>query len=120
MENKKRTEAKLLRNTRVLFHIKDTPEYVMTNDTLSSLELCRVFYADKNGKITLEGYLLGSIFAHDPYIIPELEEMDCAFEELSPEYFRRNPAVDGLLGLAVGDAFGVPVEFMKPRRKTRT
>lgn len=112
MENKKRTEAKLLRNTRVLFHIKDTPEYVMTNDTLSSLELCRVFYADKNGKISLEGCLLGSIFAHDPYIIPELEEMDCTFEELSPEYFRRNAAVDGLLGLAVGDAFGVPVEFM--------
>lgn len=38
--------------------------------------------------------------------------MSCTFDELNPEYFNRNPVVDGLLGLAVGDAFGVPVEFM--------
>ena len=70
-----RQNTKLLRNTRVLFHIKNTPEYLMTNETDKELELLCVFSADMNGKIYMEGYLLGSIFALNPYIIPELEEV---------------------------------------------
>ena len=38
--------------------------------------------------------------------------------DISPEYGNCDPVVDGLLGLAVGDAFGVPVEFMS-RREVR-
>ena len=36
----------------------------------------------------------------------------------NPEYVNCDPVVDGLLGLAIGDAFGVPVEFMS-RREVR-
>ena len=104
--------GKLHRNTRVLFHIKNSQKYLMTNDTSTDLGKLRVVSADKNGKIYMEGYMLGSVFAHDPYILPELEKMDCTFEDLNPNYFDRNPVVDGLIGLAVGDAFGVPVEFL--------
>ncbi len=38
--------------------------------------------------------------------------------DLSPDYSFCNRVVDGLLGLAVGDAFGVPVEFMS-RKEVR-
>ena len=67
----------------------------------------------------MEGPLLGSLFAHDPYIIPDLEEVECTFEDLNPSFFNRDPIVDGLIGLAVGDAFGVSVEFMS-RDEVRT
>ena len=36
----------------------------------------------------------------------------------NPDYVNRDSVVDGLLGLAIGDAFGVPVEFMS-RREVR-
>lgn len=86
---KKVFENKLIyRDTRVLYHIKGTPEYLMTNDTENnSMELTKVFSAEINGKIHMQGLLLGSIFAHDPYIIPNLEKMDCTFEELNPGFF---------------------------------
>ncbi len=106
-------KALLRRNTRVLFRIRDSREYLMTNDIDSEVsDHLRVFRADENGCVSSEGYLLGSLFAHDPYIIPDLVKMNCTFEELCPRYWDREPVVDGLLGLAVGDAFGVPVEFM--------
>ena len=38
--------------------------------------------------------------------------MECAFENLSSNCSSHDLVVDGLLGLAVSDAFGVPVEFM--------
>lgn len=44
--------------------------------------------------------------------------MDCMFEESSQTRTDRNLAVDGLIGQAVGDAFGVPFEFLS-RRKVR-
>ena len=100
------------RNTRVIFRNKRDNEYLMTNDNGPVRDLLRVFAATKDGKITMEGPLLGSLFAHDPYIIPDLEEVECTFEDLNPSFFNRDPIVDGLIGQAVGDAFGVPVEFM--------
>ena len=107
------TKACLHRNTRVLFRNKRNQTYVMTNDTGSEQDLLRVFFADIHGKITAEGFLLGSLFAHDPYIIPDLEKLSCSFSALNPGYFVADPVVDGLLGQAAGDAFGVPVEFME-------
>ena len=103
---------KIQRNTRVLFHIKNSSQYLMTNDTGTETGRYRVLSSDRNGKIVMEGYMLGSIFAHEPDIIPDLEIVDCTFEELNPAYFNRNVVADGLIGLAVGDAFGVPVEFL--------
>ena len=100
------------RDTRVLFQNKRTEEYLMTNDSGTVRDLLRVFAATNDGKITMEGPLLGSLFAHDPYIISDLVEIECTFEQLNPSYFNRDPIVDGLIGQAVGDAFGVPVEFM--------
>lgn len=44
--------------------------------------------------------------------------MHNTFEGLNLNRFLHDPAVDGLLGLAVGDAFGVPVEFMS-RKEVR-
>lgn len=105
-------KALLRRDTRVLYRIKGRGEFLMTNDTGEEPELLRIFRADENGRVSSEGYLLGSLFAHDPYIIPELVKMNCTFGELCPRYWDRDPIVDGLLGLAAGDAFGVPVEFM--------
>lgn len=103
---------KLRRDTRVLYHIKNSSKYLMTNEVNEDPGRLRVIFADKNGKIDMEGYMLGSIFAHMPDIIPDLEKMSCSFGELNPDYFDRNPVVDGLIGLAIGDAFGVPVEFL--------
>ena len=100
------------RNTRVIFRNKRRDEYLMTNDERPEQERLRVFAATMDGKITMEGPLLGSLFAHDPYIIPDLEKVECTFEKLNPSYFNRDPVVDGFIGQAVGDAFGVPVEFM--------
>ena len=100
------------RNTRAIFRNKRNDEYIMTNENGAERSLLRVFAATRDGKITMEGLLLGSIFAHDPYIIPDLEEVECTFEMLNPSYFNRDPVVDGLIGQATGDAFGVPVEFM--------
>ena len=86
----------------------------MTNDPSDDPDptLFRVFVSDINGKISMEGYLFGSIVAHDPYLLEEIEELDCTFEELNSEYFDRNPVVGGLIGQAIGDAFGVPFEFL--------
>ena len=84
----------------------------MTNDDGPERDLLRVFASTRDGKITMEGPLLGSLFAHDPYIISDLEEVECTFEALNPSYFNRDPIVDGFIGQAVGDAFGVPVEFL--------
>ena len=100
------------RNTRVLFRNRRNGEYLMTNDSKPVRDLLRIFSATADGVISMEGPLLGSLFAHDPYIIPKLEEVECSFEELNPSYFSHDPVVDGLIGQAVGDAFGVPVEFM--------
>lgn len=77
----------LNRNTRVLFYCKKRQEYVMTNEEQTELELTRVFVTNKNWEIIMEGYLLGSIFAHDPYILEELEKIDCSFENLNPGFF---------------------------------
>ena len=110
IQGKNRTTIQ--KDTRVLFRYKSGQEYLMTNEAGNEPELLRVFTADTNGKILMEGLLLGSIFAHDPYTIQELEEINCTFEELNPSYFDRDPVVDGLIGLATGDAFGVPVEFL--------
>ena len=106
------------RNTRILYRNKRNQEYIMTNQNGSTQELLRIFAATIDGTITMEGPLLGSLFAHDPYIIPDLEKVECTFEELNASYFNRDPIVDGLIGQAVGDAFGVPVEFMS-RDKVR-
>lgn len=105
-------KAIVYRNTRVLFRNKRNQEYLLTNDNGGARDLFHVFAATIDGKISAEGFLLGSLFAHDPYIIPDLEEVECTFEELNPSYFNRDPIVDGLIGQAVGDAFGIPVEFM--------
>ena len=70
------------------------------------------FTADAEGKIYEDCVLLGSLFAHDPYILPHLKAVECTFEALNPNYVSEDPVVSGLLGEAVGDAFGVPVEFM--------
>ena len=106
------TKQIIQRNTRVIFRNKRNDEYIMTNEDGAERILLRVFAATSDGKITMEGLSLGSIFAHDPYIIPDLEKVKCTFEELNPSYFNRDPVVDGLVGQATGDAFGVPVEFM--------
>lgn len=44
--------------------------------------------------------------------------MECVLDDLNSDNFLHDPTVDGLLGLAVGDAFGVPVEFMS-RKEVR-
>ena len=77
----------IMRDTRVLFYIKDRDEYLLTNEPGEINGRLRVFAARKNGSITMKGYLLGSIAAHDPYILEELEPVNCRFEELNPEYF---------------------------------
>ncbi len=100
------------RETRVLYRNIRNQGYLLTNDAGSTKALLRIFSATIDGRIGMEGVLLGSLFAHDPYIIPDLEEMDCTFEELNPSYFDHDPIMGGFVGLAVGDAFGVPVEFM--------
>jgi len=105
-------QAKIFRNTRVLCHIKDSSEYFMTNDNGSDFEMLRVFAADKNGKMFMEGRLMGSVIAHDAELLYFLEDVNCTFEELNPRYFDAKPVTDGLLGLSVGDAFGVPFEFL--------
>lgn len=55
MRNDKSVGAKLLRDTRILYHIKDTPKYFITNDTGTVPELLCVFLADVYGKIEMEG-----------------------------------------------------------------
>lgn len=105
-------QAHLLRDTKVLFRINDTDEYYMTNDDVESIELLRIFSANKNGKIFGEGCLFGSVIAHDPYILEDIKDVNCTYEELNPRYFDSNPVIDGLIGQSVGDAFGVPYEFM--------
>lgn len=87
LKTENNNHALLNRNTRVLFYCKERHEYVMTNEEQTELELTRVFVTNKKWEIIMEGYLLGSIFAHDPYILQELEEVGCTFEELNPEYF---------------------------------
>ena len=118
IRNEKGYEEHIKPSTKVLFRIKGRGKYLLTNEVKPSLSLTRVFETDLHGRISMEGLLMGSIFAHDPYIIPELEKIDCTFEELNPQFFERDPVVDGLLGQAVGDAFGVPVEFLS-RREVR-
>ena len=86
-EDERFQEPQLRPDTRVLFYVKDRDQYLMTNERDKPLELLRVFAVDRHWMICMHGYLLGSIFAHDPYIIPELEAMDCTFEELNPTYF---------------------------------
>ena len=77
----------IMRDTRVLFYLKDRDEYLLTNEPGEINGRLRVFAARKNGSITMKGYLLGSITAHDPYILEEREPVNCRFEELNPEYF---------------------------------
>lgn len=111
-------QAKIYRNTRVLCYDRDSSAYYLTNDEGSDFEMLRVFAADKNGKIFMEGRLMGSVIAHDAEILYSLEEVNCTFEELNPHYFDARPVTDGLLGLSVGDAFGVPFEFLS-RKEVR-
>ena len=93
--------AEIKPDTVVLYHIKGTNNYLMTNEEGQEEELLGVFSADKHGVIEMEGYLLGSIYAHDPYIIPDLEKVDCLFSELNPKYFDRDYVTVGLVGQAV-------------------
>ena len=44
--------------------------------------------------------------------------MEWVLDDLNLDSILHAPAVDGLIGLAVGDAFGVPVEFMS-RKEVR-
>ena len=107
-----RFDADLRPETRILYRKKGTNLYLMTNDLEDEPELCPVFMADENGVVTMEGPLLGSLLAHDPSLIPELEEAGGTFGQMNPAYFREDPVVNGLIGQAVGDAFGVPYEFL--------
>lgn len=85
--NNNNNQFLLKRSTYVLFYCKDRHEYLMTNEKKQELERTRVFATDEKWNIIMEGYLLGSIFAHDPYILQELEEVGCTFEEMNPGYF---------------------------------
>ena len=100
------------KDTRVLFQYKNSNKYLLSNDSGTERKFLRVFAATKDGKIITENLLLGSLFANDPEMISDLVEMECTFEKLNSSCFNRDPVVDGLIGLAVGDVFGVPVEFM--------
>lgn len=103
---------RLQKSTHVLFRIGNTDEYIMTNDSCEEKELLRVFTANQNGKINCEGLSLGSLFENRPDITLDLQDINCTFLELNHDFFERNLVADGLLGLAVGDAFGVPFEFL--------
>lgn len=82
-------DYELKRNTRVLFYLKDREEYLLTNEDGEISARLRLFSADKNGNITMKGYLLGSILNHDPEIIEEMEQINCTYEELNPGYFEK-------------------------------
>ena len=112
MKEKDSILADIKPDTRVLYRIKGTNTYFMTNENGKEEELLRVFSADTQGTIETEGYLLGSMYAHNPYIIPDLIKEDCEFFDLNPKFFDRDYVTDGLIGQAVGDAFGVPFEFL--------
>lgn len=103
-------------DTRALYRYKDRDLYLLTNDEGQDPARYRMFEADREGRFTMEGLLLGSIAAHDPGILSGLEKLDRPFEEINPDYFEQDPVVGGLLGQAVGDAFGVPVEFLDRKR----
>ena len=107
-----REKLSIRRDTRVLYRHKGRGRYLLTNDRGPEPARYRMFEADKNGRFSMEGLLLGSIAAHDPCLVSQLEKLDCAFEEIDPDYFDQDPVVSGLIGQAVGDAFGVPVEFL--------
>ena len=103
------SQAFLKPDTRVLFQIGDTAEYIMTNDSGVTPAQLRVFTACPDGKILSEGYRL----ADRPSVPGELKPADRTFADLAPGSCERtDPVTDGLLGLAVGDAFGVPLEFL--------
>lgn len=112
MNTDKKYQAILKKDTRVLFRIKGKNEYLMTNDNGTALDLLAVFLADAKGKIYSEETRLSFFLVNNPNISSQLEEMNCSFEELSPSYFRTNPVIDGLIGQSIGDAIGVPVEFL--------
>ena len=65
---------------------------MMTNDPGKVTELTRVFYSTLEGDISLNGYWLGSIYAHDPYLIPDLKKAysQTARGERDKAYFRES------------------------------
>jgi len=73
--------------TRVLYYLMDREEYILTNQDGKPEERLLVFTVDKNGTVTMKGYLLGSVFAHDPYLLFELKDIHSTYGELNPEYF---------------------------------
>ena len=77
----------LKQSTRVLFYLKDREEYLLTNEDGEISARLRLFSVDKNGNITMKGYLLGSILNHEPDIVEEMELINCTYGELNPGYF---------------------------------
>lgn len=75
------------KDTQVIFRIGDSPRYFMTNEPGKVTEMTRVFCSTLEGEVEMNGYLLGSIYAHDPYLIPSLKKIDKKFAELNPDYF---------------------------------
>ncbi len=75
--------------TRVISYLKDQQVYLVTNQEGTPDARTRVFAIRKDGTIPMRGaYLLGSIFAHCPYIVLEWEDLNCTYGELNPEYFQ--------------------------------
>ena len=73
--------------TKVIFQIGDSDRYMMTNDPGELSLFTRVFFSTLDGNIGPNGHWLGSIYNHDPYLIPKLVEVNRHFEDLNPGYF---------------------------------
>lgn len=105
-------------DTRIVYRNMYQDLYILTNDTGPDMESYRIILADRSGRIYGENMSFSYMLDHDPHGLAEYEYTEGSFKELNPAYFERNTAVDGLIGQAVGDAFGVPVEFLS-RKKVR-
>lgn len=86
---------------------------ILSNDWDASLDdpLAEGFIVEVDTGVHLtETYPIDYLFR----INEELEwtPMNVFYDKVYPEYNKRNYSRDGLIGLAVGDALGVPVEFL--------
>ena len=86
---------------------------ILSNDWDASLDnpLSQGFIVEVDTGVHLtETYPLDYLFRINEN--SEWTPMNIFYDKVYPEYDRRNYSRDGLIGLAVGDALGVPVEFL--------
>ena len=78
--------------TRVLYYLYERKEFLVTNEEGEPEQGLTVFACDQDGNITMAGCELASVFAHNPYLLFELIDVDRPFGEVNPGYFGRRSA----------------------------